>query len=61
MTESHDPLVALFQIYVEGREPVTIYAKQRGDRYLSVSGNVFTLEERKLFYTQQGYSIKEIE
>jgi hypothetical protein len=57
MIESHDPLVALFQIYVEGREPVTIYAKQRGDRYVSVSGNVFTLEERKAFYKGLGYVI----
>lgn len=57
LTESHDPLVALFQIYVEGREPVTIYAKKRGDRYVSVSGNVFTLEEKKAFYKGLGYVI----
>ena len=60
MIESHDPLVALFQIYVEGREPVTIYAKQRGDRYVSVSGNVFTIEERKAFYKGLGYLIIEL-
>ncbi len=58
MTET---LVPLFKIQrTETSEPYTIHAKKRGDRYVTPSGQVFTLEERKAFYKGLGYLIIEL-
>ena len=53
MTET---LVPLFKIQSTS-EPYTIHAKKRGDRYVTPSGQVFTMEERKAFYKGLGYVI----
>lgn len=56
-----ETLVPLFQIKSsEKSQPYTIHAKKRGDRYVTPSGQVFTLEERKAFYKGLGYLIIEL-